>query len=111
MAAMIKIPAHQRMIESESELGCVSSSQPTIHAAGTAVSMPNCRRREKYLPRIRSGTRSAIQVTHAGPPMALPQYMTSMSQRKTLIARRACPNPPLLRIHSGAMAITNQRKR
>ena len=32
--------------------------------------IPICRRREKYRPRRRPGTMSAIQLTHAGPPTA-----------------------------------------
>ncbi len=60
-----------------------------------AVTMPQARRRPKYLPRLRWGTTSAIQLVHAGPPTACPLYIRKIRPRNTNIARcREAESPP-----------------
>ena len=82
-----------------------SSTNPTAMAVGMVVTMPQLRRRPKYLPRERSGTRSAIQLTQAGLPIEFPQYISRMSNRKPIIAGEVGPPPCIRHSALGSSAI------
>ena len=76
-----------------------------------AETIPHCRRREKYLPRTRGGTTSAIQLTHAGLPNAPAACITNISASTIPIARGAAAGPYQLIISTGAAAMTNHISR
>ena len=88
-----------------------SRIHPTAIAVGIAVTMPHCRRREKYLPRQRSGTMSAIQLIHAGPPTAPAACMTKIKAMKISTAVAAALRPKWVTIQSGISATGNHNSR
>jgi len=54
---------------------------------------------------------SAIQLTHAGPPTAWPACMKNTRTRKMIVVAPTQLSPPAFTIHTGTVAIANQRNR
>ena len=71
--------------------------------AWIAEAMPHCRRLEKYFPRERSGTMSAIQLSHAGPPTAPALCINRIKPMKTRTADELSHPRPSIQRGTSAM--------